>query len=72
MKFFRYIRKLISDKTSESIKSFIALSVTLLVFYITIRFTNSENIEFILGELLSFILVLIGVASWETVKKQQE
>lgn len=72
MKFFRYIRKLINDKTSESIKSFIALSVTLLVFYITIRFTNSENIEFILGELLSFILVLIGVASWETVKKQQE
>ena len=43
-----------------------------LLFYITIRFTNSENIEFILGELLSFILVLIGVASWETVKKQQE
>jgi uncharacterized membrane protein YcgQ (UPF0703/DUF1980 family) len=57
MKFFRYIRKLINDKTSESIKSFIALSITLLVFYITIRFT---------------ILVLIGVASWETVKKQQE
>ena len=70
MKFFTYIRKLINDKTNESSKNFIALSVTCLVFYATIRYTNQENVEIILGELLSFILVLMGVSSWEKVKKQ--
>lgn len=69
MNFFVYIRKLINKNNNESSKVFIALSVTILVFYVTIRFANKDNAEVILGELLSFILVLTGVSIWEKTKK---
>ena len=51
------------------INSFIIIFMLILVFYITIRFANKENVEVILGELLSFILVLTGVSIWEKTKK---
>lgn len=70
MKVFAYIKKLISNKSNESSKRFVALSITILVYYGTIRFANSQNIVLILGELLTFILVIFGVASWETIKKR--
>lgn len=70
MKVFNYIKKLINNKSSESSKRFVSLSVTLLVYYVTIRYANKDNIVLILGELLTFILVLFGVASWETIKKR--
>ena len=57
-------------KSNESSKRFVALSITLLVIYSTIRYTNHDNVELILGELLSFILVLMGVTVWERIKKQ--
>lgn len=69
MNFFVYIRKLINKNNNESSKIFIALSITILVFYVTIRFANEENAEIVLGELLSFILVLTGVSIWEKTKK---
>ena len=69
MNFFVYIRKLINKNNNESSKVFIALSITILVFYVTIRFANEGNAEVILGELLSFILVLTGVSIWEKTKK---
>ena len=70
MKAFNYIKKLINNKSSESSKRFVALSVTILVYYVAIRYANKDNIVLILGELLTFILVLFGVASWETIKKR--
>ena len=69
MNFFVYIRKLINKNNNESSKIFIALAITILVFYVTIRFANEKNAEIVLGELLSFILVLTGVSIWEKTKK---
>ena len=69
MKVWNYIRKLISNKASESSKRFIALFITLLVSYITLRYTTDDNFEIVLGELLSFILVLCGEAIWESTRK---
>ena len=69
MNFFVYIRRLINKNNNESSKIFIALSITILVFYVTIRFANEQNAEIVLGELLSFILVLTGVSIWEKTKK---
>ena len=70
MKLLLFIKKLINMKSNESSKRFVALSITLLVIYSTIRYTNHDNVELILGELLSFILVLMGVTVWERIKKQ--
>lgn len=70
MKFFSYLKRLIEKHTNESSKRFIALTVTLLVIYATLRYTTSENIVLVLGELLSFILVLMGVAVWENIKSK--
>ena len=70
MKVINYIKKLINNKSSESSKRFVALLVTILVYYVTIWYANKDNIVLILGELLTFILVLFGVASWETIKKR--
>lgn len=70
MKLFQFVKKLINMKSNESSKRFVALSITGLVIYATINFTNEENVELIVAELLSFILVLMGVTVWETIKKQ--
>ena len=68
----QYFKKLIKKDTKESTKRFLAVSsFFLLVAYIVFRFTNSQNYEIVLGELLSFILVLLGVASWQSVQIQK-
>jgi hypothetical protein len=36
--------------------------------YIVMRFTDSENVAIILGELIAFVLTLLGIASYETIK----
>ena len=69
MKVWQYIRKLISRNTNESSKRFIALFTVLLVTYATLRYTTRDNLEIVLGELLSFILVLCGEAVWESTRK---
>lgn len=72
MSVLSYIKKLIEKKANESSKRFIALTITVLVIYATLRFTTTDNIVLILGELLSFILVLMGVAVWENTKNKSE
>jgi len=69
MKVWQYIRKLISKNTNESSKRFIALFTILLVAYATLRYTTIDNLEVVLGELLTFILVLCGEAVWESTRK---
>lgn len=69
---FAYFRKLTESESRESSKRFLAVYVTLaLVSYVVIAYTNDKNCEFILGELLSFVLVLMGVAVWQSVKNRQ-
>lgn len=70
MKLVNYIKKLINRRSNESSKRFVALATMLLVCYATIRFTNEENVVYVIAELLGFILVLFGVAVWENIKRQ--
>ena len=70
MRIFEYIKKLIGKKSNESSKRFISLIITFLIVYSTLRYTNKDNIILVLGELLSFILVLMGVTVWESIKNK--
>lgn len=68
-----YFRQLTLSDSKESSKRFMALFTMALAAYVVLRFTNTKNCEMILGELLSFILVLMGVAVWQNVRgKKQE
>ena len=67
-----FFKKLIHSEASESSKRFIALMILILIYYVVLRFTNSENLELVLGELISFILVLTGQAVWEKIRKNQK
>lgn len=63
-----YLRKLTLGGNQESSKRFIALFTCLLVSYIVLRFTTKENLTLVLVELLGFILTLLGIASYESIK----
>lgn len=66
-----YLRNLTMGTSKESSKRFIALYVgVILISYIVLRFTNATNIEMILGELVAFVCVLLGVAAWENNKSR--
>ena len=69
-KIVKYLRKLIEVDSIESSKRFMALSTMILIFYGVLRFTNSDNLEYVLAELLGFILVLCGVAVWEKIGRK--
>lgn len=67
--FIEYFRRLTLGGNKESSKRFIALYIAvILITYIVLRFTSSSNAEIILGELIAFVLTLLGIASYETVK----
>ncbi len=63
-----YLRKLTLGGNRESSKRFIALFTMMIVTYIVCRFTNVDNVELILAELLAFITTLLGIAAYESVK----
>ncbi len=63
-----YLRKLTLGGNRESSKRFIALFTMMIVTYIVCRFTNIDNVELILAELLTFITTLLGIAAYESVK----
>lgn len=69
MTFFSYLKRLINSKSSESSKRFLGIGLTVLVYYVTLKYTTVQNMEFVLGELLSGILVIMGVSTWENIKK---
>jgi hypothetical protein len=63
---FNWFSRLIKSDTAESSKRFLALYAgVILVSYLIFRFANPENLEIILGEILTFVLVLVGVAAWQ-------
>ena len=70
MKAIIYIKKLINRRSNESSKRFMALFTMGLITYATLRYTNSENLVLVLAELLGFVLVLMGVAVWENIKRK--
>lgn len=65
----QYIKRLTESESKESSKRFIALFTMILVSYAVIRFTTSKNMELVVGELLTFVLLLCGVAVYQSVKK---
>jgi hypothetical protein len=67
-KLIEYFRKLTLGGNAESSKRFIALFTMMLVTYIVCRFTNADNVELILAELLTFITTLLGIAAYESVR----
>jgi len=68
----QFFKKLTQHKSVESSKRFMALATMLIIYYIVLRFTNNENVELILAELLSFILVLSGVSVYEKINKKED
>jgi hypothetical protein len=65
-KFLDHVGKLGQEGTSESSKRTLALHATIVLgSYVVVVFTNEKNMEFVLGELLTFSLALLGVTAWE-------
>jgi Flp pilus assembly protein TadB len=68
-KLIEYFRRLTLGGNKESSKRFIALYIgVILITYVVLRYTDSTNVEIILGELIAFVLTLLGIASYETIK----
>lgn len=68
-----FIKNLIKSDTQESSKRFLAVYIILvLVSWIVFAYTKSTNAEIILIELLGFVAVLMGVASWQSVKNKSK
>ena len=65
-----FFRRLTEGNSKESSKRFMALFAMILASYVVIRFADSKNSEFILAELLSFILMISGVASWQNIRQK--
>jgi uncharacterized membrane protein YadS len=64
--FLAYLSNLGKSETKESSKRSLAIYATIVLgSYVVFRFTNKENMEFVLGELLTFALALLGVTTWE-------
>jgi hypothetical protein len=64
--FFNHVGKLGQEGTAESSKRTLALHATIVLgSYVVVAFTNDKNMEFVLGELLTFSLALLGVTAWE-------
>lgn len=65
-KFFNHVGRLGQEGTAESSKRTLALHATIVLgSYVVVVFTNHKNMEFVLGELLTFSLALLGVTAWE-------
>ena len=63
-KILEYLEKLTQADTNESSKRFVFIYLVLfLITYIVVRFTNKDNVELILAELIGFASALAYVAS---------
>ena len=67
-KLIEYFRKLTLGGNAESSKRFIALFTMMLVTYVVCRFTDADNVELILAELVTFITTLLGIGAYESVR----
>jgi hypothetical protein len=67
----KYIKKLILSNSKESSKRFIAIYSMLLVSFVVFVYTNKDNNVLVLGTLCSFVLTLVGVSAWHSVKSNK-
>jgi hypothetical protein len=64
--FLDHVGSLSREGTPESSKRTLALHATIVLgSYVVVAFTTDKNMEFVLGELLTFSLALLGVTAWE-------
>jgi hypothetical protein len=64
-----YFRRLTLGGNKESSKRFIAMYVSVvLITYCVLRYVNVSNLQVVLGILTTFVLSLLAVASYESVK----
>lgn len=72
-RFVEYLRRLTLSGNTESSKRFISMYVTIvLITFVVFKYTNADNVEFILGELIAFVLTLLGLATYETVTNKNK
>lgn len=65
-KIINFILNLIRSNSNESSKRFLAIYGTLfLQTFVVLTYTTPENAVWMLMELVGFVLVLSGVATWE-------
>lgn len=65
-KIISFLFNLIRTQTPESSKRFLAIYTTLfLQTFVVLKYTTPENSTWMLMELVGFVLVLVGVATWE-------
>jgi len=64
-----YFRRLTLGGNKESSKRFLAVYIGFpLATYVVVRFTTVENMEMVLAQLLTFVISLLGIASYENHK----
>jgi hypothetical protein len=68
-KILEYLGSIVKSDSSDSSKRFIALSTMLFVFYAVIRYTAPDNYVTVLEILLGFVLILLGAAVWQDIRK---
>lgn len=68
-----YFSNLGKEGTKESSKRALAIYTTVVLgSYVVVVFTNEKNMEFVLGEILTFSLTLLGVTAWEKTKLNKD
>lgn len=70
MKFFRYLKQLILSDSKESSKRFLAISTGLAIILGTFIYTTTDNWFNVLSMLCAFVLSLVGVTTWQAIKKE--
>lgn len=64
----KFLSNIIKSKTPESSKRMLALLSFLLIAFITIAYTSTNNVVQVLTILTSFVLALLAVATYEKIK----
>ena len=70
-KIWSYLGSIIKSDSPDSSKRFLALLTFALVIYIVIRFTHDKNYVTVLEILLGFVLVMLGAAVWQDIRKNR-
>lgn len=68
---WKYLGSIVKSDSSDSSKRFLALLAFALVIYIVIRFTHDSNYVTVLEILLGFVLVMLGAAVWQDIRKNR-
>lgn len=68
-----YFKQLTSKSSDQSSKRFLALYFGIIVVSIIVFvYTDKYNFQVVLGEILAFILALVGAAVWEKRKGKKD